>query len=261
MIDRRKFMWQSFLAAGAMALGNRVYPGRYKKMTHIFSLSFDDGFANSFIKTAEIYEKYKLKACFNVIASAGNPDFKGVDDYILPGTMGNFDLWNDLKRRGHEIMPHGFKHANLTQIPMDEVKDLFNKCMDIFNNRLNGFSQEESVFNFPFNASNPEVEAWIGQRVMAFRTIGDLINPLPEKTRKKLTCNSYGPENIDKFLQEQVDRYLGLEGGWFIFNTHGLDGEGWGPMSSGLLDELLSRLVEMEHVVILPVGKAYQLYA
>jgi hypothetical protein len=49
-----------------------------------------------------------------------------------------------------------------------------------------------------------------------------------------------------------------MDGGWFIFNSHGLDGEGWGPMSSGFLDELLAQLVELEHVAVLPVGKAYQ---
>jgi peptidoglycan/xylan/chitin deacetylase (PgdA/CDA1 family) len=258
MIDRRKFIKQVSLAAGAMTLGRTGFSGPDRKITHILSLSFDDGFARSFIKTAEIYEKYKLTACFNVIASAGSTEFKGVDEYILPGTMGNFDLWNELQARGHELMPHGYKHANLTQIPMEEVKDLFNRCMDIFKDHLNGFNQMESVFNFPFNASNPEVEEWIGQRVMAFRTIGKAVNPMPDITRKKLTCISYGPDQIDKFLKEQIDQFLISEGGWFIFNTHGLDGEGWGPMSSGFLDELLSQLVELKHVAILPVGKAYQ---
>lgn len=260
MIDRRRFMKQAGLMAGALTLGDPGNARPDKKISHILSLSFDDGFARSFIKTAEIYEKYKLKACFNVIASAGSPDFKGVDDYILPGTMGNFDLWNELKSRGHEVMPHGFKHANLTQIPMAEVKDLFNRCMNIFKDQLNGFNQEESVFNFPFNASNPEVEEWIGQRVMAFRTIGDAVNPMPNRNRKRLTCISNGPDGIDAYLKEQVDLFLEMDGGWFIFNSHGLDGEGWGPMSSGFLDELLAQLVELKHVAVLPVGKAYRQY-
>jgi peptidoglycan/xylan/chitin deacetylase (PgdA/CDA1 family) len=257
MTDRRRFIKQAGLAAGALALGQTGYPAPGKEITHILSLSFDDGFARSFTKTAEIYEKYGLQACFNVIASAGSPDFKGVDEYILPGTMGNFDLWNELKGRGHEVMPHGYKHANLTQIPLEEVKDLFNRCMDVFRGRLKGFKEEESVFNFPFNASNPQVEAWIGSRVMAFRTIGDAVNPMPDRNRKKLTCISYGPDPIDHYLQDQIDRFLASEGGWFIFNSHGLDGEGWGPMSSVFLEELLSRLIGMKQVAVMPVGKAY----
>ena len=39
---------------------------------HIVTLSFDDGFKRSFVRTAEIYEKYKLSACLNVVA-AGLP--------------------------------------------------------------------------------------------------------------------------------------------------------------------------------------------
>ncbi|MBR9998254.1 MAG: polysaccharide deacetylase family protein [Cyclobacteriaceae bacterium] len=257
-LDRRKFIQQAGLTAGAVLAGNYVYPAENPGITHILSLSFDDGFARSFIKTADIYEKYGLKACFNVIASGGTPGFKGVDDYILPGTMGDFDLWNELQDRGHEVMPHSYKHANLTQIPMEEVKDLFTRCMDVFADQLKGFKPENSIYNFPFNASNPEVESWIGKRVMAFRTAGDLVNPMPDRKRKKLTCISQGPDNIDDYLSAQVDKFLGSAGGWFIFNTHGLDGEGWGPLSSGLLDEMLAEFVEMKHVAVLPVGTAYR---
>ncbi|GAI78226.1 unnamed protein product, partial [marine sediment metagenome] len=37
---------------------------------HLITLSYDDGFERSSIKTAEIYEKYGLSASINVIASA-----------------------------------------------------------------------------------------------------------------------------------------------------------------------------------------------
>jgi peptidoglycan/xylan/chitin deacetylase (PgdA/CDA1 family) len=257
-MDRRAFLIKSVATACLVAAGSQLTALPSNRKTHLFSLSFDDGFARSFLKTAEIYEKYGLKACFNVIASAGTSDFRGVDDYILPNVVGDFSLWNELKQRGHEIMPHGYKHANLTEIPMNEVKDLFKRCMDTFGEKLDDFKPEEAVFNFPFNASNPEVEDWIGRHVMAYRTAGELVNRLPDKQRKRLTCISQGPENIDKFLSEKVDEFLASEGGWFIFNTHGLDGEGWGPMSSGLLDELLSRLAGMDQVAILPVGVAFR---
>ena len=51
------------------------------KKTHILTLSFDDGFRKSSIRTAEIYEKYGVKACFNTIASAHLPTFKPADEY------------------------------------------------------------------------------------------------------------------------------------------------------------------------------------
>jgi len=49
---------------------------------HIVSLSFDDGFRKSFIRTAEIYEKFGLSACFNVVAAAHLPGTVVLDDYM-----------------------------------------------------------------------------------------------------------------------------------------------------------------------------------
>ena len=43
------------------------------KKTHLVTLSFDDGFKKSSIRTAEIFEKYELSACINVIATAHLP--------------------------------------------------------------------------------------------------------------------------------------------------------------------------------------------
>lgn len=255
MIKRREFLKTAGMASLATVSFPAFTSGERKK-SHILSLSFDDGFRKSFLKTAEIYEKYRLSGCFNVIASASMPSFRPPDDYIRKDSLGDFDLWNDFVARGHEVMPHGYRHANLTEMPLSEAKELINKCLDIFSENLNGFEPENAIFNFPFNASNAEVENYLSQKVLAYRTIGKAINPLPHKNQKKLTCISYGPENIDSYLQEQIDLFLKQPSGWFIFNSHGLDGEGWGPLSSSLLDELLDRLSAMPHVAVLPVGRA-----
>ncbi len=49
---------------------------------------------------------------------------------------------------------------------------------------------------------------------------------------------------------------LAQDSGWLIFNTHGLDGEGWGPIRSAYLERLLNWLLAVESVEILPTGKA-----
>lgn len=258
-MNRRTFIKGSGLAAAGLIGGVHLIKSKPAK-THLFSLSFDDGFEKSFIKTAEIYEKYDLSACFNIIATAHLNTFQPPDDYIQRPVLGDFSLWNELQERNHEIMPHGYNHTNLTEIPLKEAKDLISKSLDYFGEHLTGFDRRKAVFNFPFNASNPAIESWLGEQVMAYRTAGELINDWPDRENKRLTCISHGPDNIDDFLTEKVNHFLDQPGGWFIFNTHGLDGEGWGPMSSGLLDELLARLVELEFIDILPVGKAYELY-
>jgi peptidoglycan/xylan/chitin deacetylase (PgdA/CDA1 family) len=172
--------------------------------------------------------------------------------------VGDFKLWNELKRRGHEIMPHSYDHQNLAQMPTELAKESILKCLDVFNEQLDGFDAGKSVYNFAYNASTPEIEEWLGTQVLAFRTGGPLINPLPFKGQKKLTCISHGPENIDGHLGACIDEFLAGPPGWFIYNTHGLDDEGWGPVSSAFLDELLGRLKEMKTVDILPAGKVLE---
>lgn len=81
------------------------------------------------------------------------------------------------------------------------------------------------------------------------------MNPLPYTGQVKLTCTSHGPENIDKHLSDTINSFLDGPSGWLIY-THGLDNEGWGPMSSSFLDELLDRLINNGTVEVLPAGKA-----
>ncbi len=218
---------------------------------HLVTLSFDDGFKKSFLRTAEIYEKHKLSACLNVVA-AGLPQ----DAYIRNSPLGDFKLWNELQKRGHEIMPHGYRHENLQKLPIDEAKDLIRRCLDVFAEKLEGFEPKRAVFNFPYNASSPELEKWLPTQVRAFRTGGGAINPLPHKGQAKLTCTSFGPGNCEAAIDREIERLLAKESGWLIFNTHGLDDEGWGPIRAVYLERLLERLHGIESVRIVPAGAA-----
>ena len=254
--SRREFIRTAGLGLASLAATGALISceEESKRPTHIISLSFDDGFRKSSVRTAEIYEKYKLSACINVIASAHKKQFELPSEYHS-WEVGNFELWNELQSRGHEIMPHTYRHANLTQMPLDEAEQLILKCLDVFSDELNDFKPEESIFNFAFNASNAGLEDLLKPMVRAVRTGGPAVNQLPYKDQFRLTCTSKGPENIDEHLEQTISNFLKLPSGWLIYNTHGLDDEGWGPLSSSYLDELLSRLVEMDHVAVLPVGK------
>ena len=117
------------------------------------------------------------------------------------------------------------------------------------------FEPSKAVFNFPFNASTPVVEEWLAGEVMAFRTGGPANNPLPHGGQSKLTCTSSGPENIDAHLTGEIEKLLSQPAGWLIYNTHGLDDEGWGPLSASVLNRLLARLVAMPHVSVIPAGR------
>jgi peptidoglycan/xylan/chitin deacetylase (PgdA/CDA1 family) len=251
-ISRREMINTAGLGTAGMYFSLSSLAGLEKR--HIITLSFDDGFEKSSIKTAEIYEKHGLSACINVIATAHLENFKLPNEYH-GWKVGDFQLWNELQSKGHEIMPHSYDHQDLAAMPFEEARTSILNCLDHFKKELHGFKAEESVYNFAYNSSNAEIEEWLGTQVKAFRTGGPAINSLPYSGQKKLTCISHGPENIDRHLGESIDEFLKGESGWFIYNTHGLDDEGWGPVSSVFLDELLDRLSKIESVEILPAGK------
>ena len=254
-VGRRTFLSSAALGAAGMMVGPVPRAWASKGVTHVVTLSFDDGFRESSLKTAEIYERHGLSACINVLATAHLPTFEMPNEYHSH-PVGDFAFWNELQARGHEIMPHGLKHANKTEMPLAQAQDLILQCLDVFDRELEGFDRKKAVFNFPFNASTPEVEEWLSTQVMAFRTGGPPINPLPHAGQVRLTCTSHGPDPIDEDLTRRVDELLAQPSGWLVYNTHGIDDEGWGPLSSAALDRLLARLVAIPTVRVLPAGQA-----
>jgi peptidoglycan/xylan/chitin deacetylase (PgdA/CDA1 family) len=254
-MHRREFIGTIGSAAAAAAMPARLLQGEPGKL-HIVSLSFDDGFKKSFLRIAEIYEKFSLSACFNIIASAHMPGNQVRDDYMKQDLFGDFTVWNELQDRGHEIMPHGYRHAHLAGLPLEEAKDLIRKCLDVFSKELRGFDPSKAVFNFPYNQSSPALEEWLPSVVMAFRTTGGEINPVPGSSTVKITTGGWGPDSAEKDVDACVERLLSQPSGWMVYNLHGLYEEGWGPVSSGYLENLLSRLREIDSVRILPTGRA-----
>ena len=257
-MKRREFLKAG--AAGTLGVSLGFKPSHMGR-THMLTFSFDDGFKKSFLKLADIHEEYGYKACLNVIASGHFKSFQAVDDWILPELMGNFDDWNYLIRRGHEVMPHSWQHLNLARQDPFKAKELISKCIVYFNEHLTGFDPEKAVFNYPFNASTDELNEHALQRVRAVRTWADgHVNPMPSKKLRVLGCASNGPDNIDGWVKEKIDQFLKMDGGWMILNLHGLDDEGWGPVSTDFFDSLLQRLRQNPRVEIIPAGMALDKY-
>jgi peptidoglycan/xylan/chitin deacetylase (PgdA/CDA1 family) len=235
-------------------------PGwRRAPQAHLVTLSFDDGFKKSFVRTAEIYEKHRLSACLNVLA-AGFPDAGYVNEYTRNSPWGDFTLWNELQHRGHEVMPHGYRHEHLQKASFEEGQELVRRCLGVFAEKFEGFDPKQTVFNFPYHASTIELERWLPAQVWAFRTGGRAINARPHQGQVKLTCTSSGPGNAEAALDREITSLLAQESGWLIFNTHGLDEEGWGPIRATYLEGLLERLLAIDTVEVLPAGRALARY-
>jgi len=222
---------------------------------HIVTLSFDDGFRESNRRVAEIYERFGLRACLNVLAA---PEELVEEQYEWGTDRGAFALWNELQARGHEIMPHSYDHANHRELSFEEGRDLILRCLDVFAEKLEGFDAKRAVFNFPYNQSTPELEAWLPSVVRAFRTGGGGLNPLPSAGTTKITTTGFGPGNCEEHLDREIEKLLSQPEGWLVYNTHGLDDEGWGPISAGYLEKLLGRLVEIEGVEVMPAEVALE---
>jgi peptidoglycan/xylan/chitin deacetylase (PgdA/CDA1 family) len=250
-MQRRSFVKTA--AIGTIALGLPVYST--VKKTHILTLSFDDGFKKSFYEIAGIYERYGLSACLNIIASAHLNQFQPPNEYHKD-FRGDFNDWNSLKKRGHEIMPHSWDHSHIAKIPLDQAKADIEKCLNYFEDNLEGYKASEAVYNFAYNESTPELEQFALTKVRAVRTQGNTaINAIPSSPGPvRLGCWSFGPDNADKWVEEQVTGFLATQGGRLILNLHGLDKEGWGPVTSEYLDSLIKRMVKVDYLEILPAG-------
>ena len=135
------------------------------------------------------------------------------------------------------------------------------RCLGIFSQDLKGFDAQQAVYNFAYNASTLEIEAWLPNGVRAFRTGGEAINPLPFRGQVKLTTTGYGPDNCEHHLDEHIAKLLARPSSWLIYNAHGLDDKGWGSIRAEYLEALLARLVKIENLEVLPVGKALAQYA
>jgi peptidoglycan/xylan/chitin deacetylase (PgdA/CDA1 family) len=220
---------------------------------HVVTLSFDDGFARSSLRTAEIFDRFGLSAALNVVAR-GHLD-RPRESWHERWPKGDFTLWNELADRGHEVMPHGLEHADKAALPFAGAVRRIEACLDVFAAALAGFDATRAVFAFPYNRSTPELESWLPTVVRAFRTAGDPIMPLPQPGQTRIACTSFGPGPCDAHLESLVDELLARPSGWLCYNTHGLDGEGWGPLSSATLERLLDRLTSAG-VRVLPAGAA-----
>jgi hypothetical protein len=90
---------------------------------------------------------------------------------------------------------------------------------------------------------------------------------IPKATKRKVqdglqyvTVVAAVAEDFADAIDREIEKLLGKESGWLIFNTHGLDDEGWGPIRATYLEQLLERRLAVETVEILPAGKALEKY-
>ena len=206
------------------------------------SLVFDDGFTASCHKIASIFEARGLLACFAVLVEHDGfmPDFPKAD----------FDLWNALQERGHTIHPHGFDHTDLTAVSQTEAVDLIDRCLASFAENLSGFDASKVIYHLTYNKSTPEVDQYLLGKVAGIRTTGLLgevgsgMNGVAELEKRSYNCSWQGPDCCDAHLMATLNAAVEQQPPLMMYMLHGLDQEGWGPISTSGLERALDFILE-----------------
>lgn len=217
----------------------------------IVSFCFDDGFLETAGKAWALFAARRLAATYCVLAA---PELAR-DPYIASSRVADWGFWREAAAAGHEVAPHGWAHEHLGQIPPEAALSSIDRALDAFRLELPGFSPAEAVFHLAYLTAPAEVLTALSARVLAVRRGmgGAGLNPTgPRAPGEGVDCITFG-DPAEAQLAARVERFLAREHGWLVLVLHGLDGEGWGPVSSAGLERIVDRLLEAG-VRIAPAG-------
>jgi len=211
-------------------------------VTGAVSLCFDDGFRRTAQKVLRIFGQRGLAASFAVLAA---PELAS-DPAIRAAPIADWGFWRDAVAAGHTVEPHGYDHAHLGRMPADAAIASLERTLDCFAREIDGFRPADAVFHAPYLAAPPDIVEWIGARMLGVRIGGEAegLNDLQRVRRGgRIQCVTYGPDGVDASVEARLDRFLAHRSGWLVLVLHGLDDEGWGPLSSSALEAVLDRLL------------------
>lgn len=179
------------------------------------SYTFDDGLASSFM-IADIFESYGIRSSF----------------YIIPGrisTPEDWAQWRNLASKGHEIGNHSLNHINLEDpaLPDETLDREINEAQRVIEANI---GIRPLVFAFPQNSYNDRSEMYAYQNHVATRLPG-FNDPA---YRRMAFLSGTTVEEANAALSDAVDI-----GGWFVPNAHGVNGDGWEPITSAFLRDHL----------------------
>ncbi|MEO0793867.1 MAG: polysaccharide deacetylase family protein [Verrucomicrobiota bacterium] len=216
------------------------------------SFVFDDGFTASCLKIADVFESRGLRATFAVLVDH--------DGFMPDFPKGDFQLWNELLDRGHEIHPHGLDHSDLTTISHEDADRMIDDCLNFFQENLSDFKVADTVYHLTYNRSTPSIDSHLLNRVAAIRTNGKTsksgtgLNTLNDLSSRIIKCTGHGPGHCDEHLQQCLSHAEESNAAQFCYMLHGLDNEGWGPISQQGLEESLDTILVSNRLFYQPIG-------
>lgn len=224
---------------------------------HLVSFCFDDGYSASCDAIASLFESRGLRASFCVLTAPQQSN----DSYILGGVIGDFAQWRRLAARGHEVMPHGHVHADLSQLTLTDALCEIDACLAVFSEELPGFTASRAIYHCAYNRFPDRLAPHMANRVRAVRIGSDNsgINALDRTPALTFEAGFPLPPDTEADARKRIRQWLADPPSWLVLTFHGVDGEGWGPVSLVGLGEMLDDIRRSSGTLIKPPGEVLDL--
>lgn len=204
----------------------------------IISFCFDDGYAASCEAIAKMFEARGLAASFCVVTDPAG----SVDPFIKAGRIGDFGLWRDLAARGHEVMPHGNRHIHLGQVDDQAARDEVSMAVELFAEGMGIQTPESLIYHCAYNHLPQSMLAFMAERFIGVRAGQGNIgrNDLAWGAEALVFDAAFPmPPDIGASARHYVCDLIEGSPAWLALCFHGLEPEGWGPIASDNLADLL----------------------
>jgi peptidoglycan/xylan/chitin deacetylase (PgdA/CDA1 family) len=200
-----------------------AYIAKYKDdQSAAASYTFDDGYTSS-AKIAAIFEEFGWRATFYVVAK-------------IVETRTGWDFWKSIAGKGHEIGNHSLTHTrNLSRwlLSSKTLDEEINGAKALITEKL-GIAP--ATFAFPWHKYSARAMSVASKSHCAVRKL-------------HIRGEKYAFAFFDQDHETSLDKALSTAnkqladivetGGWFVASGHGVDGDGWSPVTSQfLLDHL-----------------------
>jgi peptidoglycan/xylan/chitin deacetylase (PgdA/CDA1 family) len=186
------------------------------------SYTFDDGNVSSPV-IASIFESYGLRASFFIVAGA------------VPDTQ--WSMWRDLAGKGHEIGNHSMTHTIDLSDPTLSDQTLNTEINDAQTLIAQKLGTRPLAFAFPWHAYSDRSLKVAFQNHFAVRKtdIGESTYHFVFFDQDHSVDEAHALADANAQLADTV-----AVGGWYVAAGHGIDGDGWSPITSNFLNQHLT---------------------
>lgn len=181
------------------------------------SYTFDDGYPSS-ATIAKIFEAHGVRATFYIVVKTAD--------------VAGWQLWKDLAAKGHEIGNHSMTHTVDMSDPTVSDQTLYTEIKDSRSAIAQNMGVFPRTFAFPWHAYTPHAMSIAEQNHYFVRKVA-----MDDPTYRWVFLDQdHTPTLADalKNANDTLNEVVSI-GGWMVAGGHGVDGDGWSPVTSQFL--------------------------